>query len=70
MKKKLMWKIVLFVGLCPFIAPFFYYFLQILVHERYSWSLAEMLIVWSFLYWPTYLSGLVLTVVSIFKLKI
>lgn len=69
MKKGLIWKILLVIGLCPLMAPFFYYFLQQLVHNDYSWTLIEMLILWSFLYWPTYLIGLVIIAISIYKLK-
>lgn len=69
MKEPFIWKLLLFVGVCPFIAPFFYYLLQHLVHNHYSWTIADMLILWSFLYWPTYLIGLVFIVVSICKLK-
>lgn len=69
MKKKFIWKLLLVIGLCPFIAPFFYYFLLHFTHNDYSWILTDMLIVWSFLYWPTYLIGLVLLAISINKLK-
>ena len=69
MKKIFIWKLLLVISLCPFIAPFFYYLLQILVHNTYSWTLTDMVIVWSFLYWPTYLIGLVLLAISIYKLK-
>ena len=69
MKKALTWKLLLFIGLCPFIAPFFYYSIQHLAHNHYSWTLTDMLVLWSFLYWPTYLVGLVLLFVSIYKLR-
>ena len=69
MKKGLIWKILMVIGLCPLITPFFYYFLQQLVHNDYPWTLIEMLILWSFLYWPTYLIGLVILGISLYKLK-
>ena len=69
MKKTLIWELLLFVGLCPLIAPFFYYLIQYFVNGGYSWTLVDLLILWSFVYWPTYLIGLVLAVVSVYKLK-
>ena len=69
MDKGLIWRLLLFIGVCPFIAPFFYYFLQHIAHNDYSWTIIEMLILWSFLYWPTYLIGLALLAISIYKLK-
>lgn len=69
MKRSFIWKLLLFIGLCPFIAPFFYYALQCIVHNTYSWTILDIVILWSFLYWPTYLIGLVILGVSIYKLK-
>ena len=69
MRKNLIWKFLFFLSLCPFIAPFFYYVLQHLVHNHYSWTLLDMLILWSFVYWPTYLIGLILLAISTYKLK-
>jgi hypothetical protein len=45
MKKKILWKLLLLIGLCPFIAPVFYFFLQHFAHNQYSWTLTDMLIV-------------------------
>ena len=70
MKRSFIWKLLLFIGLCPFIAPFFYYALQCIVHNTYSWTILDMVIFWSFLYWPAYLIGLVLLGISIYKLKL
>ncbi|MBQ9940068.1 MAG: hypothetical protein IJO74_00805 [Clostridia bacterium] len=70
MKKALIWKLLLFLGMCPFIAPFIYYFIQCLNHNSLgSLSLADMLIMWSFIYWPTYIIGLILSVVSVYVFK-
>ena len=69
MKNSLVWKILLVIGICPLIAPFFYYFLQHFAHNDYSWTLSDMVIMWSFLYWPTYLIGLVILGISLYKLK-
>ena len=43
MKKGFIWKLLLIIGLCPFIAPFFYYFLLHFAHNDYSWILTDML---------------------------
>ena len=69
MRKNLIWKFLFFIGLCPFIAPFFYFVLQHLVHNHYSWTLTDMLVLWSFVYWPTYLVGLILIAISLNKLN-
>jgi len=69
MKKAFIWKLLLGIGLCPFLAPFFYYFLQCFVHKHYSLTLIDMLILWSFLYWPTYVIGLILIIIAAIKLK-
>ena len=69
MKVKLIWKILLIIGLCPFIAPFAYYLIMHMVHNHYSWTLLDMIILWSYVYWPTYVLGISLVIVSIFKLK-
>ncbi len=44
MKKGVIWKILFVIGLCPLIAPFFYYFFQHLAHKHYSLILIDMLI--------------------------
>ena len=67
MKKGLSWKILLLMGSIPFIFPFINF-----AYERMtasSWTLGEWLILYSFVYWPTYLIGLVLLAISIYKMK-
>lgn len=62
MRKKI-WKILLLAGICPFLLPF------ILSFSRMStWSLLDWLVMYSFVYWPTYLAGFVLIVIAIYKL--
>lgn len=67
MKKGLIWKILLLVGICPFVVPFGAFLWQMVISE--SWTLADWLIMYSFVYWPTYVAGLILIVVSILMLK-
>ena len=63
MKKAYVWKFLLAVGICPFVLPF------LLAFTRMStWTLADWLIMYSFVYWPTYVIGIVLIVFSAYKL--
>ncbi|MBE5947681.1 MAG: hypothetical protein E7261_01500 [Lachnospiraceae bacterium] len=65
MKNKLIWKILLFIGIIPLIIPFILGFYRMSIE---SWTLPDWLIMYSFVYWPTYIVGLVLITISIFKL--
>ena len=67
MKHKLIWKILLLLGICPFLAPFASFLYKLINAE--SWSLPDWLIMYSFLYWPTYVAGVLLIAVSIYKLR-
>ena len=68
MNKSIIWKLILFIGLSPFVAPFIYYLVLQIVHNQYSWTLFELLVLWSFVYWPTYIVGLVLIFLSAYKI--
>jgi len=64
MKKKQIWKILMMISLLPFLVPIF------LAHTRMSsWTYLDWFLIWSYLYWPTYLLGFGLFVVSICKLR-
>ena len=66
MKKRILWNMVLLIGICPFVIPF----LSGLYHMSIeSWTMADWLILYSFLYWPTYLIGALLIVLAVFRLK-
>ena len=65
---KLFYKILFCTGICPFLAPFVYYLIHIFIHKEY-WNLFELCILWSFVYWPTYIAGLIAIVFSVYKLK-
>lgn len=65
MKKNLIWKILLSLGICPFVIP--------LITGIYNmsiqlWNLTDWLILYSYLYWPTYIIGVVLIAISAHKL--
>lgn len=66
MKNGLVWKILLFVGICPFLAPFVGYLYQMMIQT--GWTLFDWLILYSYVFWPTYLVGLVLIALSSSKL--
>lgn len=60
------WKLMLLAGVCPFVAPFLLGFYRMSI-ER--WTMADWLVLYSFVYWPTYVVGLVLIVIALRKLN-
>ena len=66
MKNKRLWWFLLAVGLIPFAAPFIGFAYEML--NSSSWSLIDWLVLYSFVYWPTYLVGLTLIAISVYKL--
>lgn len=70
MKKNLLWKILLVVGIVPFVVPFAAAVWNIyMIHSHPGWTVFDFVFIYSFLYWPTYILGLVLIGLSIYKLK-
>ena len=67
MKQSRIWKILLGIGICPFLLPFAAYLYELLIAS--SWTLTDWLIMYSFVYWPTYVIGLILIAVSAHKLR-
>ena len=65
MKHKLLWKILLLVGICPFAIPVA---LGVYRMSIESWTMSDWLVMYSFLFWPTYVIGFVLIVVSVCRL--
>jgi hypothetical protein len=66
MNKKIWWALLL-LGIVPFLIPFFGFGYEML--NASDWTLLDYFVLYSFLYWPTYLVGLVLIVISVFKLR-
>lgn len=64
MKKKQIWKILMMISLLPFLVPIF-----LAPTRMSSWTYLDWFLIWSYLYWPTYLLGFGLFVVSICKLR-
>ncbi len=67
MKNKRLWWFLLAVGLIPFAAPFIGFAYEML--NSTSWPLMDWLVLYSFVYWPTYLVGLALIAISVYKLR-
>lgn len=63
MKITFIWKLLLVIGICPFIMPFLLSFTRMS-----SWTLVDWLVMYSFVYWPTYILGFVLIAISVCKL--
>ena len=66
MAKTALWKLVLCAGIFPLAAPIVTGLYHMTI-ER--WSLLDWLILYSFLYWPTYVLGILLIVLAAVKLR-
>lgn len=64
MNKSMIRKILLILGIFPFVLPFIVGIYKISIE---SWQLFDWLIMYSFLYYPTYIIGFVLILVSVIK---
>ena len=61
--KKLLWKLLFLAGLVvPFILPIVIGLYTMTIE---SWILFDWLVLYSFVYWPTYLLGLIVIVISL-----
>ena len=65
MKQKFIWKVLLVLGIFPFVLPFVLGVYRMIIE---SWTMIDWLVLYSFIYWPTYIIGLVLIIVSLKKL--
>lgn len=65
MNKHKLWRAALILSLIPFLLPIvtglYHMWLE-------SWALPDWLVLYSFIYWPTYALGLLLFAVSLYKL--
>lgn len=75
-KKKIIWVILLIIGLIPFLIPllfgiisFFSGFSFLSAYSKGFEAMFGIIFLWSFLFWPTYIIGAILIVLSIIKLK-
>lgn len=53
--KKYLWKILMVVGVIPLLLPFV---LGIYRMSIESWTMGDWLVLYSYIYWPTYVLGL------------
>ena len=60
--KKLLWKFLFLAGLVPFILPIVIGLYTMTIE---SWELFDWIVLYSFVYWPTYLAGLIVIVISL-----
>ena len=60
--KKLLWNILFLAGLVPFILPIVIGLYTMTIE---SWELFDWIVLYSFVYWPTYLAGLIVIVISL-----
>ena len=67
MKSKKLWQVLLIIGIIPFAAPFIGFVYEMI--NSSSWTLVDWLVLYSFVYWPTYVIGLFLTIISVCKLR-
>lgn len=67
------WMLLRLLGLVPFLFAFGFCFVTSLLDlggEAFHKTLfLDYLLMWSFLYWPTYVIGLILIVLSVIKTK-
>ena len=67
MKNKKLWWVLLIIGIIPFAAPFIGFAYEMI--NSSSWTLVDWLFLYSFVYWPSYVVGLILVVISVCKLR-
>mgnify|MGYP003328785218 CR=1 FL=1 len=67
MKNKMLWWILLIIGIIPLAAPFIGFVYEMI--NSSSWTLFDWLVLYSFVYWPTYVIGVVLIIISVCKLR-
>lgn len=71
-RRKLIWFVVLFLGCVPFLAAFGYCFISYLLDgggPLLNMSFGDYFVIYSFLYWPTYVIGTILIILSALKIK-
>ena len=64
-KKKIISIIVLLLGLISFIIPIAWGLFDTVITNRLDYSFIDFLLYYSFLYWPTYIAGIIAIIISI-----
>jgi len=65
-KKDTTSKYIILTGLLPFIIPILAGIYKITIE---SWNMVDWLILYSYIFWPSYIIGLILIIIGIIKLK-
>ena len=65
MRQGFIWKVVLVLGIFLFVLPFVLGVYRISIE---FWTMIDWLVLYSFIYWPTYIVGIVLVVISLIKI--
>ena len=60
--KKNLWKILISIGIIPMILPFVLGVYHIWIE---SWTMGDWLILYSYIYWPSYVLGILLIVAGV-----
>ena len=64
--KKHLWKILIAIGIIPLVLPFVLGVYHTMIE---SWKILDWVILYSYLYWPTYVLGLILIAIGIVMKK-
>lgn len=62
MKKSILWNIFLIIGILPFVLPFIFGIYKISIE---SWTMFDWLVMYSYIFWPTYLAGAIAIAISV-----
>lgn len=65
--KNIIWIILLLIGVIPFAICLGFCFISSITSKTMSFF--DYLIFYSFLYWPTYVIGIILTTLAVIKIK-
>ncbi|MBP3399656.1 MAG: hypothetical protein J6K75_07865 [Erysipelotrichaceae bacterium] len=61
-------KLLFIISWIPFTWPLLMWTFETFMNIS-SWGLVEFIVLYSFVYWPTYLAGLFLMIVTVFLIK-
>ena len=60
--KKLLWKLLFLAGIVPFVVPVILGIYRMSIEH---WEYLDWLILYSYIYWPTYVAGIILIGISL-----
>lgn len=62
MKKSILWNILLIIGIVPLVLPFAFGIYKISIE---SWTMFDWLVMYSYIFWPTYLASAIAIAISV-----